>query len=309
MPATNCTANVPRKHIYAFSDSGATTLKNRIAALEFGLRGETSRAVDEGVSGLIHQRAEDSTIDRTVVSGPVTFNVRPTDARWLLPLILGTSVVSNVIKAGAACPFFRVGHFDQTVDQVLTYIDCIVSRATFSSSDAAGGLLQVALDVEASQETKAAGSSWPSSGITMASSGPLAHTSATFTVNGKSIRARNCNITIDNLLLTDEFYNSRYRGDFPSDGQVITVGHQSPYDTADDVALTNITGTIEAQIVYATANMSLTFNFPALEAVPSVPRIGGRRSRVVNDYNWNAVLPAGASASDSIMSVTIDDVV
>jgi hypothetical protein len=69
MPANNCTANVSRRHRYAFSNSAGTTLANRIAALSFGLRSTTNYAKDEGVNGLLHSRNEDYVIDKTAVSG------------------------------------------------------------------------------------------------------------------------------------------------------------------------------------------------------------------------------------------------
>jgi hypothetical protein len=309
MPATNCTANTSRRHAFAFSNSGSTALVNRIAALNFGLKGQTTEAKDEGVSGLLHYRAEDFVIDKTRVSGSVSFNVRPTDARWFLPIILGTAFSGNVIKAGAACPFFRVGHVDYVVQQMYTYIDCIVAKATFSSSDAAGSLLQVAMDIEATQETKAASTGWPT-GLNLATSQPLTHASSTLTVNGQLRRMKDAQIVIDNMVLADEFYNSRYRGDFPSDGQMIQLIHTTPFDDTNDVALTNLTGPVAAEVVYSSPTMSITFSFPALKLIPAVPEVGGRNSRVTNQYTWEAVLAAGADpAVDSPLVITLDDTV
>ncbi len=53
MTATNCTANVSRKHLYAYSASGGTTLANRIAALGFNVIPRETTIKAQGVNGLI----------------------------------------------------------------------------------------------------------------------------------------------------------------------------------------------------------------------------------------------------------------
>jgi hypothetical protein len=309
MAATNCTANTSRRHQFAFSNSGSTTLANRIAALGFGLRSTTNYAKDEGVNGQIHSRTEDYAIDKTMVSGPVSFNVRPSDMRWCLPLILGTAFSTNTIKAGAACPFFRVGHLDSVIDILYTYFDCIVSKATFSSSDAMGGLLMLAMDIESKQSTQTASSGWPA-GMNLATQQPLTHSLSTLTINGNTRRIKDASIVIDNQLMTDQFFNARYREDFPSDGQMITLTHTSPFDDANDLAFTNLTGSVAATLVYTAPNLSMTFTFPALRFIAPEPEVGGKGSRVTNQYTWEACLAAGAVlGTDSAMTVTLDDTV
>lgn len=305
MPATNCTANTSRRHQFAFSNSGSTTLANRIAALGFSLKSNTNFAKDEGVSGLLHSRNEDFVVDKTDVSGSVSFNVRPSDMRWALPIILGTAFSANVIKAGAACPFFRVGHLDSVLNTMYTYIDCIVAKATFSSSDAMGGLLQVAMDIVGSQSSQASGSGWPV--LALATQQPLVHASSSLTLNGQPVRIKDAQVVVDNQVMTDQFYNARYRGDFPSDGQMIQLIHTSPFDSASDLALTNLTGSVAAQLVYSAPTMSITFDFPALRFIAPEPEIGGKGSRITNQYTWEAVLATGAGATDSPLTITLDD--
>lgn len=310
MAATNCTANTSRRHKYAFSNSGSTTLANLVACLGFGLKSTTNYAKDEGVNGQLHSRTEDYAIDKTMVSGPVSFNVRPSDMRWALPLILGTAFSTNTIKAGAACPFFRVGHLDSVIDNLYTYHDCIVSKATFSSSDAMGGLLMLAMDIEGASSTQTASSNWPSSGLALASQQPLTHSASTLTINGNTRRIKDASVVIDNMLMTDQFFNSRYREDFPSDGQMITLTHTSPFDDANDLAFTNLTGSVAASLVYTAPSLSMTFTFPALRFIAPEPEVGGRGSRVTNQYTWEACLAAGATlGTDTVMTITLDDTV
>lgn len=308
MPANNATANTSRRHQFAFSSSGATTLANRISALNFGLKSNTNYAKDEGVSGLLHSRNEDFVIDKTEISGPVSFNVRAADMRWCLPLILGTTFATNTIRAGAQAPFFRVGHLDSIQNIMYTYIDCSVAKATFSSSDAMGGLLQLAMDIVACQSTQSSGGTWPTMNLGVQQ--PMVHSTSTLTLNGVATRIKDVQVVIDNQLLTDGFYNSRYRGDNPSDGQLIQLIHTSPWDGVSDQALTNLTGSVSATLVYTAGTTSLTFDFPALRAIPAEPEVGGKGSRVTNQITWEACLATGADpATASPLTITLDDVV
>ena len=308
MPATNCTANVSRRHRFAFSSSGASVLSNRIAPLGFSMKSATSYAKDEGMNSGPWIRNEGFVIDKTAVAGSVSWNVRPAEMRWALPLILGGSFTADTIKAQPQCPFFRIGHLDEVVSRLYTYVDCSVSKATFSSNDAAGGLLQVALDIEACQSTQGLASTWPA-GLTLSSQQPLVHSTSTLTLNGVARRMKDVQVVIDNQLITDGYFNSRYRGDNPSDGQMIQLVHTSPFDDADDLALTNLTGSVSATLVYTAGTTSLTFQFPALRYIAPEPEISGRGSRVTNQYTWEAALATGADPStDSPLTITLDDV-
>jgi len=305
MPSNNCTANTPRRHQYAFSASAGTTYVNRVGASNFGLKTTKTYAKDTGNNGTLHSRDEDYVRDRTAIAGPIAFAPRASDMRWALPLILGTAFSTNTIKAGAQCPFFRVGHLDQVVDIVYNYVDCVTSKATFSSSDSAGGTLGLSWDIEAATSSQSASSGWPV--MTLATQQPFVHAHSTVTVGGIVTRVKDISILIDNQLQVDQYFNSLTRGDFPSDGQTITLTHTSPFDAATDLAMTNLTAAVAATVVYTNGALSLTFNFPCLRYIATEPDVGARGSRVVNQYTWEACLVAGATATDSPLTITLDD--
>jgi hypothetical protein len=308
MPATNCTANTSRRHRYAFSASGSTSLANRFAPISFSMKSTTNLAKDEGNNGLLHSRNEDYVIDKTAVSGSVSFNVRPLDMTWCLPLILGTSFTGNAIKAGAQCPFFRVGHVDDVLATLYTYVDCSVAKATFSSSDAQGGLLQLAMDIEACQSNQGAAAGFPA--LNLPTQPVLSHSFSTLTVNGIVRRMKDVQVVIDNQLLTDGYYNSRHRGDNPSDGQMIQLIHTSPFDSADELAYTNLTGSVSASLAYTNGPVSVTFDFPSLRFIAPEPEVGGRGSRVMNQYTWEACLATAADpATATPLTITVDSVI
>jgi hypothetical protein len=302
----NCTANTPRRHQYAFSAAGGTTFTTRFAALNFGLKATTNLAKDEGNNGKLWSRDEDFVIDKTAIAGPVSFNPRPNQLRAILPLITGGTFSTNTIKTAPSCAFYRVGHLDDsTISQVYSYIDCVTSKTTFSSSSAQGGLLNVAMDIEACTNSRGAVGTWPT--LSLSTQQPFVHSSSTLTVDGNAHRMSDASIIIDNQLIIDQYFNSRYRSDMPQDGQMIQLTHTSPFDSADDLALLDLTGSVAASLVYTAGTMSVTFSFPALRLIPSEPDIGGRGQRVMNSYTWDAVLEAAADDTKCPLTITLDD--
>lgn len=310
MAATNCTANVSRKHVYAYSNSGNTTLANRIAALSFGLVPSESNIKAQGVNGLIFSKAEDYVADKIACSGPVNFEVRPNHLRWFLPLVFGTAFSSNIIKLGPSCPFFRVGHLDNQLEDVTTFVDCATSRLTFQSSSSGGGILTANHEIEASNYTTGNVASWPS-GLTLSAQQPLVHNQSSLTINGNAVKFNDVQIVIDYGLMTDEYYNSQTREDFPSDGVNVQLIFTAKYDGANERALTNLAGAVAASLRYQNAanTMSAVFDFPALtQMTKTKPAIGGRGSRVVQQFTFEAHLAAGADeVTDTCLSVTLDD--
>lgn len=303
---SNCLANTPRRHQFGFSDSAGSTIVNRIAASNFTLKTTSTYAKDNGNNGTLWSRDEDYVKDRTAVGGNVAFIPRPSDMRWALPLILGTAFATNTIKAGPQCPFFRVGHLDSVIDIVYNYVSCATSKATFSSSDAAGGLLNLSWDIETGTSNQAASGTWPV--MTLATQQPFVHAMSVLTVNSVARRIKDVQVVIDNQLMTDQWFNSYARGDFPSDGQMIQLIHTTPHDLAADLTLANLTGSTTASLVFTNGALSLTFTFPCLRFLPSEPEVGARGSRVTNQYTWEACLVAGGDpAVDSPLSITLDD--
>jgi Phage tail tube protein len=181
-------------------------------------------------------------------------------------------------------------------------------RRLRSSSDSTGGTLQVSIDVEAASSNKSASSGWPA--LTLATQQPFVHSHSVLIINGVARRIKDCSVSIDNKLLVDEFYNSRSRGDFPSDGQLITLTHSTPFDTADDVALTNLTAGVAGSLVYTNGTVSLTFTFPNLRYLAPEPEIGQRGSRVMNTYTWIAGLaPGGDPVVNPPLTCVLDDTI
>lgn len=303
---TNCTANVPRKSLVAFSVAGSTTLSKLVTFRNFGLRSVTSYAKDDGSNGTLWSNTQDYQIDKTVVNGPIDLVPRPNDLRWLLPLITGGTFSTNDIKPAPSCPFFRVGRNDTILSKQFVYQDCVVGNATLSSNDGTNGLLALSMNIEAAQMARSSNSGWPS-GMSLSTQQPFVHRQSVLTLNSVARRIKDVSVTFDNQLMTDEFYNSRYRTDFPQDGQLITLTHTSPFDTADEEALLDLTAGVSATLVYTSGGMSLTFTFPCLRAIPAEPGVGARGSRVTNQITWEACVDSAGTPSDAPLLITLDD--
>lgn len=304
--STNCLANTPRRHQFAFSASAGTTYVNRVAPSNFTMKSTNTYAKDTGNNGSLWSRDEDYVRDRTSIAGSVSFAPRAVDMRWALPNILGTAFVGNDIKASPMCPFFRVGHLDSVANIVYNYIDCVTSKATFSSSDSQGGLLQLAWDIEACTSTQSAVGGWPV--MTIATQPPFVHAQSVLTIGANARRIKDVSLVIDNQLQTDNFFNSLTRTAMPSDGQMITLTHTSPFDDATDLSYTNLTGGVSASLVYTNGAFSITFTLPNLRFIAPEPEVGARGSRVMNQYTWEASLVAGANMTTAApLTITLDD--
>lgn len=311
MPATNCTGNTPRKHQYAFSLSGTTVLSKRIAADSFGLQTRQSKIKVAGNNGSLWSRSSDYIENTKVVNGPVVHSPRPDELRWMLPLICGQAFATNTIKVGGLCPFFRAGHYDAHagIDTVFLYKDCVTSKATFSSSDGAGGFLSLNWDIEARDSSQELAATWPA-GMVLSSQQPFVHVQSVLTVDSVATRMKNATVTIDHRLILDQFFNAKIREDMPQDDPLITLGFESPFDAASDLALTNLTGSIAATLVYTNGPLSLSFSFPCLQYVerPAEPVIGAKGQRVMNQYTFEAcLLDTDNPATDSPLVIVLDD--
>lgn len=306
MPANNNTANVARKQLYAFSVGGSTTLSKLVTMENFGLTTNPQYAKDEGSNGTLWSNDQDYQLSTVPASGPLDFVPRANDLRWLLPLIFGGAFSGNDLKPAPSSDFFRVGRFDRAINKVFTGIDCAVNSATLSSNDASNGLLRLNMQVEACQMSRGAAGTWPS-GMSLSTQQPFVHHHSVLTLDGDVHRIKNVSVTCNNSLIVDEFYNSRFRGDFPSDGQVITLSHESPFDDANAEGWLDLVDSITASLVYTNGAMSLTFTFPALRALVGPPTVAGRGTRVRKQITWEAAVDSAGTPNDCPVLITLDD--
>lgn len=304
MPATNNTANTPRKQKYAFSVGGSTTLSKLVTMESFGIVTDPQLIEDTGSNGTLWANDQDFQLGNIPCGGPVDFVPRPNDLRWLLPLIFGGSFSGNDLKPAPSSAFFRVGRLDTCVDKLYTFIDCATNVSTLSSAD--GGALRLNMGIEACQMSRGASSGWPS-GMSLSTIQPFVHSHSVVTIDGDVHRVKNTSITCDNKLILDEFYNSRTRGDFPSDGQVITLSHESPFDSAEAEGWLDIVDSVSASVVYTSGGLSLTFTFPALRALIGPPTVGARNTRIRKSITWKATVDSAGTPSDAPVLITLDD--
>ncbi len=210
MATTNCTANTSRRSLYALGISGGNAVSKLISARSWGLKQTTTYAKDEGPNGTLWDDDSNYAIDKTSAAGPIDFVPRPDHFRWLLPLIFGGTFSTNDLKPAPICAFYKAARYDRTLDKVFLYNDCVTSTASFSSSSSAP-VLAINMAIEAKTRTRGAANTWPS-GMTLSALQPFVHSSSTLQLDSNSIRVDDIKIDVDNMLITDSFFNSQTRG-------------------------------------------------------------------------------------------------
>ena len=213
---------------------------------------------------------------------------------WL-PHILGTAESSDVFALAETLTAFYIS-LDK-VTKVELYNNCVVSKATFQSSQ--GQPMQMVLDVEALTVTVGNSGTFPSLSLNVAL-GPYMHSDVAFSLGGSAYKFRSWKVEIDNVLDTERFFNSTTRQSLPTKDCIITWTFDGPY--GDNVALygTAVTG-IAVSATYTIGNRSVIFSSPKV----SFPR----QSSVLNGKE-EIMLPltgiARKSGSTAKFSVTND---
>jgi hypothetical protein len=222
------------------------------------------------------------------VSGPLSLLPRPDDLDELLPWILGSTFVGDVITIGDVLT-------DQDIDidwgdvAVPRAVDCRVDTARFSSQP--GGNLQLDLAVEGLTWAQNAAGTFPAISGTLSNLQPYVHHQGTVTLNAVVRPCSSVAITINNNLIKDRFLGSQSRTELPSAGLnvglEISLPFMDPHDDLWDLAVAGLSGTVQ----YTNGARSLLFSFAnikvpaqaieiarASELAVSLPFVGYRTS-------------------------------
>lgn len=298
MPTTtkvNCKANTPIKHQYAMTAyAGAKTdpYTMRFTAENFGLRQTTRTVEDQGTGTPWTVKGSEITANYQV-GGPITLAPRPTQLDTILPCLFGFPGASGVFKPGGdICEFFQIGHLDPVAGRIFKYQDLATSTWRMSASDSAQ-ILRLEWNVEGASRDKDTAQSppgtftnWPT--LPLSTEQPFVFRQCVVTVGGTAYRVKDIEIGGNNNLALDDFFNSAYRVEMPTQRQDFTFSHTSPFDGATFAALTDGEQLgVAATVVFTSGTNVLTISFPNLFATPEDPGIQGR-NRVMNRINWKA---------------------
>lgn len=230
-----------------------------------GVRGTRSHHVNPVRAGL--QR----------VAGPVNFKPTALDLAQLFPWIFcgSTVTVSGTNKR------YQLGEIAVTryvtIDRhakVFTTTKVGVNKATFRADQ--GALLETNLDLVGCLETVGNAGTFPAITVDV-STQPFILSDLALVVNSTTVTAKSFEITVDNKIDTDRFFNSNVLSDIVMNDREVTFKTQVPY--GDFTALYNLGAGTGIAVVATLTNgsVNLVFTMPKVVFPPMSPVVPGRQ--------------------------------
>lgn len=223
-----------------------------------------------GIRGTRSHAKETVRITQERIGGSITLRPTPVELDQWLPRILGAAESSDSFALGESIPAWSA-----LVDRVTNrfiYAGCYVNKATFSGSQ--GQPITLALDIEGLSETISA-SAVPGGVPAINSGAPYVFSDCTYalTADASATLVREFEITIDNVLTADRYFNSVTRAPLFATDRMITVKLVVPY-TSDEVdlydqAVAGAAGTL----TLTNGGQSTLFTFANLKCPAETPPI------------------------------------
>jgi hypothetical protein len=215
------------------------------------------------------------------VNGSISFQPNAAELALLLPWILGTAAAGNVY-ALADVVLTRYVQTDQIV-KVFAHAGCAVNRARFHASQ--GGPLSVDLDIVGQTEgsitttvytegAPGAAGSFPSLTIDTAT-GPFIFTDLALTVGGVTYNAKEFEVTVDNGIDTERFFNSATLVSTVKTNRQIPFRTSLPYGDASAVYGSGASG-VAVNATFTNGAVSCLFGMAAVAFPADAPTVPGR---------------------------------
>lgn len=227
-----------------------------------GLRGTRSRAGERIVAGIRH------------VAGQITLQPNSLELANLLQWIMGgtptgTPAVTYPLADALQTRFVTVDR----VAKVFTYNGCVVDKCHIKGSQ--GEPLVITLDVCGLDETIAAAGSFPVIALDTTTQ-PFMFFELAITIGGVTYQAKDVDITIDNAIDKDRFFNSLTATALIAMDRHITVSFSLPYGDATTVYGLGAAGTaVVATFTNGGAVLTLTMGRVAFPR--HSPSVAGRQ--------------------------------
>lgn len=291
MAGLNCVANTPINHQYGitnYGDINTDPFVTRFTAESFNLRQQVQTIKDEATGSpwdIIGTEIE----SRNVVNGAITMAPRPDQMATLLQCMFGATPLSptDYQPTGNICDFFHIGHYDPVIDRIFRYNNSVTNTWALSASDSAP-LLRLEWNIEAgSRELIPAllGVAWPVLPLSIVQ--PFTFCYAQLNIDGVEQRMKEINISGNNNLDTEGYFNSCDRIEIPAQFQTFELACSLPFDGAIGLNRLTNTANVSAYAIFASGASTLRFDFPSLFARPEDPSISGR-NRVLLPLQYKA---------------------
>ena len=190
---------------------------------------QDTHVYSQGIRGTRSRDKSRARIARRAVSGQIVLEPTPTEIDFLLPYILGGTTSMGATDVADSLPSLVIGV--DKVTKVYTYTGCRVGRAVFSGQ--AGQAVQLTLDIEATDETEAAGGSFPA--VSLPTDNFFVMSDLTLTLLSVARKFGRFALTIDNMLDAERYVNSLTRTQIAPQDRQVTLEVDTPFtnDNAD----------------------------------------------------------------------------
>lgn len=262
---------------FAVDDSDTTTIGDFDAnsfryevlpGYSIGATGEHLGA--DGIRGTRSHVAGQARITRRRVGGSMQMRPTPIDLDTWLPRILGAAESTNVFALAETIPGWSILEDRQTTRLINS--GCKINRAVFRG--ASGQALTLALDVLGRNHVKSA-TSFPGTipAIDTASPYVLSDLTFSFGADASADKIMDFELTIDNMLTPDRFFNSTTSAELYATDRVITLKVRTPFSADEidlyDQAIAGGTGSL----TFTNGGVSTVFTFANLKCPVETPPI------------------------------------
>jgi hypothetical protein len=205
------------------------------------------------------------------VGGSISLQPNAVELALLMPWILGAAG-SGTTYALADTLTSRYIAVDR-IAKVFTYTGCYVNRATFRASQ--GEPLTLDLDIVGQTETVGNAGTFPSINIDTTGLGPFIFTDLALTIAGITYNAKDLEITVDNQLDTERFFNSQTLVSVVPTGRSIAFRTTLPYGDATAVYNAGASG-VAVNATFTNNTVSCLFAMGSVAFPTDAPTVPGR---------------------------------
>lgn len=223
-----------------------------------------------GLIGSRDHRSERVRQNTRRVSGSLTFNPNAAEIAALTPRIMGAAASGTSFTLSETLPSW-VCVIDY-VQRVATYSGMVANRGTYRATQ--GGPLELQIDAEGTDVSIGAAGTFPALTLNVAT-GPFICSDAVVSVSGTNYYFREFEVTIDNTLDTERFFNNQTRVSLPPTDRIVTWRLSSPY--GDSSALYGLASLGVAVIAtFTNGTVSIALNSQAVAFPRQTPTLSGR---------------------------------
>lgn len=209
-----------------------------------GLRGVRDHSIERLRQGIRH------------IGGQIRMQPTAVELAGLLPWILGANASGNTYAIADTLQTRNV--VVDRIAKVFSYSGVVVDRATIRGNQ--GEALELLLDVCAIDESVGNSGTFPSLSLDT-TTGPFVHTDGVFSINSTEVSARSFEVTIDNRIDKERFFNSLTATALLPMDRIVTMSTQLPYGDAYTLYGTGVGG-VAATLTFTNGLTSLVLTMP-----------------------------------------------